>query len=219
MVEAIDRLLGSGENWLLLATAVVYALALMSAIRAIMVTRTAQGALGWVIALLALPIVTLPLYWVFGRTRFEGYTSRRAMVTARARQEFKPLERLRDFEDTPQPALHGLHFLACKLSDTGFLGGNRIGLLVGGPATFDAILTAIAAARRRTQINEQDLIVCRVDDLFECGLQLQQIDRIQLALEDRVLEMIAPVSHRFEDFTQSLIIANVISHQIDLPHG
>ncbi|MCB1929388.1 MAG: cardiolipin synthase [Rhodocyclaceae bacterium] len=148
MLAALDRLLGSGDGWLLIATAAVYVLALMSAVRAIMVTRTAQGAMGWVIALMALPIVTLPLYWVFGRTRFEGYTSRRAIVTARAREEFKPLDRLRDFEETPQPGLHGLHQLACQLSDTGFLGGNRMGLLIGGQSTFDAILEAIAGARR-----------------------------------------------------------------------
>ena len=148
MQEAIDRLLSAGEGWVLVATIAVYVLALMSAVRAIMVTRTAQGAMGWVIALIALPIVTLPLYWVFGRTRFEGYTSRRAMVIARAREEFKPLGRLRDFASMPQPALGGFHHLARSLSETGFLGGNHLGLLVGGTATFDAILAAIAGARR-----------------------------------------------------------------------
>ncbi|MCB1954791.1 MAG: cardiolipin synthase [Rhodocyclaceae bacterium] len=140
--------LADENNWLLLASLSIYALALMSAVRAIMVTRTAQGAMGWVIALLALPIVTLPLYWVFGRTRFEGYTSRRATITARARAELEPLWQLPAREEPPTAALRGLHGMAHQLSGAGFLGGNEIRLLVGGVATFDAILDAIGAARR-----------------------------------------------------------------------
>jgi len=148
MLNSISALLGDRDNWLLLASLALYSLALMSAIRAIMVTRTSQGAIGWVIALMTLPIVTLPLYWVFGRTRFEGYTTRRAIVTARARAQFKALEDLKRYEQVPRPVLAGLHQMACKLSETGFLGGNGIRLLCGGEQTFDAILAAIAGARR-----------------------------------------------------------------------
>ncbi|MCB1889528.1 MAG: cardiolipin synthase [Rhodocyclaceae bacterium] len=148
MIASFPEWLADEDNWLLVATITVYVLALMSAVRAVMVTRTAQGAMGWVIALLTLPIVTLPLYWVFGRTRFEGYTSRRAMITARARAELEPLWRLPDLEETPNAALRGLHGMAHQLSGAGFLGGNDIRLLVGGAQTFDTILDAIASARR-----------------------------------------------------------------------
>ncbi len=148
MIASLPEWLADEDNWLLVASVTVYVLALMSAVRAIMVTRTSQGAMGWVIALLALPIVALPLYWVFGRTRFEGYTSRRAMITARARAELEPLWRLPEREEQPREALRGLHEMAHQLAGVGFLGGNEIRLLVGGGATFDAILEAIGTARR-----------------------------------------------------------------------
>ena len=136
------------DNWLLVATVTIYVFALMSAIRAILVTRTAQGALGWVIALMAMPLISLPLYWVFGRTKFDGYINRRALVDARARREARSLDALRDFEEMPRSGLHGLHAMARKLAGRGFLRGNRIELLVGGEATYGAILDEIAAAGR-----------------------------------------------------------------------
>lgn len=135
-------------SWLVAALAVVYVFAVMSAIRAILVTRTAQGAMGWVIALMAMPLIAVPLYWVFGRTRFEGYISRRAMVNARARRATKPLEALRKYELQPRAGLQGLHEMARKLTGGGFLSGNQIELLVGGEATYAAILSAIEGAQR-----------------------------------------------------------------------
>ena len=99
MQDTLLSYLRDEENWLLVYSLAIYALAVMSAIRAILVTRTAQGAMGWVIALLAMPIVVLPIYWVFGRSKFHGYVSRRAMVTARARRATRPLDTLRSYEE------------------------------------------------------------------------------------------------------------------------
>lgn len=148
MLDALIDVVQDGSNWLLVFAVVVYVLAIMSAVRAILVTRTAQGAMGWVIALIAMPLASLPLYWVFGRTKFEGYVTRRAMVTARARRAARALDALRAFEEAPRPGLEALHEMARKLSGSGFLGGNRVELLVGGSVTFDAILDAIGGAKR-----------------------------------------------------------------------
>lgn len=141
-------LLQDESNWFLAFAILLYVLAVMSAIRAILVTRTAQGAMGWVIALLAMPLVALPLYWVFGFTKFEGYITRRALVVARARRATTTLDALRRYEALPRSGLHGMHEMAHKLTGRGFLGGNRIELLVGGEATYAAILAAIDGARR-----------------------------------------------------------------------
>src|SRR6476659_8203040 len=51
----------------------IHLLGVASAIRAIMDTRTAQGAIAWSIALVTFPYVALPLFWLFGKSRFEGY--------------------------------------------------------------------------------------------------------------------------------------------------
>ena len=48
-------------------------LGILSALEAILKTRTAQGAVAWSIVLVGLPIVFVPLYWIFGRRKFRGY--------------------------------------------------------------------------------------------------------------------------------------------------
>ena len=48
-------------------------LGILSAFNVIMRSRTSQGAIAWVIALVAFPLVPLPFYWVFGRNHFHGY--------------------------------------------------------------------------------------------------------------------------------------------------
>src|SRR5687767_15373877 len=38
-----------------------------------MEVRTAQGTIAWVFALNSVPYVSVPAYWVFGRSKFQGY--------------------------------------------------------------------------------------------------------------------------------------------------
>ena len=48
-----------------------------SSIHALMSVRTPQGTIAWVVSLNALPIVSVPAYWVFGRSKFQGYVDAR----------------------------------------------------------------------------------------------------------------------------------------------
>ena len=59
------------------ALVLVYVLAIVSALEAIIKARTAQGAVAWTISLLTLPYITVPLYLVFGRNKFDGYLEQR----------------------------------------------------------------------------------------------------------------------------------------------
>src|SRR5881296_1580757 len=45
----------------------------LTSVRAIMEVRTAQGAIAWTVALNTVPYVSVPAYWIFGRTKFQGY--------------------------------------------------------------------------------------------------------------------------------------------------
>ncbi len=54
----------------------VYVAGIATALDAVMNARTPQGGTAWVFALIAFPVVTLPLYWIFGRSRFDDYTTR-----------------------------------------------------------------------------------------------------------------------------------------------
>lgn len=48
-------------------------LGLLSAVHAIMSSRTPQGSIAWAVSLITLPYVSVPAYWVFGRNKFRGY--------------------------------------------------------------------------------------------------------------------------------------------------
>ena len=55
----------------------LHGLGLVTAVHAVMKTRTSQGALAWAFALITVPYFALPLYWRLGRDRFMGYVSAR----------------------------------------------------------------------------------------------------------------------------------------------
>ena len=48
---------------------------LLSSIHAVLQPRTSQGAIAWIVCLIALPVVAVPAYWIFGRSRFNGYVT------------------------------------------------------------------------------------------------------------------------------------------------
>jgi cardiolipin synthase len=135
-------------NALAIALLLAYVLAVPSAARAILHTRTAQGSMAWVLFLLLLPLVAVPLYWVFGRTKFYGYVNRRQQVTDRARKQLAAIKELDDFLQQPPGEQRGLHALAGRLGAGGFVRGNSLKLLVDGEATFEAMLERIAGAER-----------------------------------------------------------------------
>lgn len=102
--------------------------------------------MAWVMAMITFPYVAVPLYWVLGRNRFQGYVaSRRAgdKVVGRLAPE---LDHLRAFPDVHAPGLPGLFGVLERLAELPFTTGNEVELLIDGRATFDAIFAAIDAA-------------------------------------------------------------------------
>lgn len=64
------------DNSLLIGSLLILIIELFgifNAIHATMYTRSAQGAIAWAIALITFPIITIPLYWIFGRDKFRGW--------------------------------------------------------------------------------------------------------------------------------------------------
>ena len=53
-----------------LAYTVIELTAIVTAVAAVRGTRTPQGAIAWAISLVSLPLISLPLYWIFGRSKF-----------------------------------------------------------------------------------------------------------------------------------------------------
>jgi cardiolipin synthase len=140
-------------GWLALVAAALVVLGLLSAADAVMKARTPQGATAWVIALVTIPFVALPLYWIFGRARFHGYVEALRVFDRRVADELSDVREsvLSEFVVEPgdgQAALRerGEMHAFGRLATLPLTRGNGARLLVDGDETFEAIFAAIDAA-------------------------------------------------------------------------
>ncbi|NHO65708.1 cardiolipin synthase [Aestuariicella hydrocarbonica] len=119
----------------------------ISAVHAVLYTRTEQGAIAWSISLISFPYIALPLYWFLGRNRFKGY------VSARKLSQQLGVDVLLDRRETLAPyilnkdQLDPATLAAERLAAQPMLGGNAVELLVDGEATFNDIISGIFAAK------------------------------------------------------------------------
>ena len=135
------------EHFFRIQLVLVHGLGVLNAIHAALKVRTPQAALGWALASVTFPYFAIPLYWIFGRTKFIGY--RRATT-----------DRSGPLQSAAQEATAALHGFAADsgaadgpgrwrewLTTLPATRGNHIELLVDGEATFDAMFAAIDSAR------------------------------------------------------------------------
>ena len=118
-----------------------------SSIDAVMNTRTAQGAIAWAMSLNFIPIVAVPAYWIFGRSKFHGYVTLRQDTDSDLSQRWQKLRK----------GLEAHRFTAYKIAEAGraaeamakmpMVGKNRVELLIDGEATFGSILAGIHEAK------------------------------------------------------------------------
>ena len=127
--------------------AVVEIIGLLLAVDAVMRPRSSQAAIAWSIALVTLPIITIPLYVIFGRTHFLGYAEalreKEGLVGKRLADWFS---RMAATAAEPHEGLEAVEDLVRGITRIPFTRGNRVELLVDGEATYGAMLDAIAAA-------------------------------------------------------------------------
>jgi len=117
-----------------------------AALRALMYTRTAQGAVAWVLGLVLLPYVTLVPYLFLGSSRFKGYVDMHRRRQREARRDGAGPDRDEQLgQHAPDPACARYAAIGAMLGSA-FHGGHRLRLLIDGEATFAAILDAIARA-------------------------------------------------------------------------
>lgn len=118
-----------------------------TSIKAIMETRTPQGAIAWAVALNTIPLLAVPAYFIFGRTKFSGYVHSRREKTQQtspvARKLLEDLEKYRLQIDAREHE----KLLLESLAKMPFTTNNRAELLIDGKATFEAIFKAIEQAQ------------------------------------------------------------------------
>jgi len=118
------------------------------AIDVVMRPRSSQGAVAWLVALIAIPILTIPFYLVFGRTRFEGYAEAMREKDARIGQHWTEwFTRMNQLTAKPRAGLEVAEAVVPSLTKVPFTRGNQVELLLGGQATYTSMLDAIALAK------------------------------------------------------------------------
>lgn len=126
---------------------IIQLLGVATALHAIMGVRTAQGSIAWAISLVTFPWFALPMYWIFGRNKFQGYADTRRLgdleihhVVQKAGSSAREDRLIVDVTDANLKVFE-------RLAKMPFLHANRVGLLVNGDATFGAIFAGIDSAK------------------------------------------------------------------------
>ena len=121
---------------------------LVFALDVVMRPRSSQGTIAWFISLITIPLISVPLYILFGRTRFHGYAEairdKESQVGERWKEWFAHMT---DLAATPKVNLEAIENVVQSLTNVPFTKANRTKLLVDGRATYDAMLDAIATAK------------------------------------------------------------------------
>lgn len=123
--------------------------AIITAVSAVRDARTPQGAIAWAISLIMFPVLVLPLYWIFGRSKFNGYVDAMRAGEERFRElvsDSHNIPAIKRLSERRSP-----HAPRCSfetLADIPFMGGNDLELLINGNDTFDAICKEIEKAEQ-----------------------------------------------------------------------
>lgn len=202
------------QRWLLLA-GVFHVLGFASSVDALMSTRTAQGAVAWIVSLNTVPYVAVPAYWVFGRTKFQGYVNARRDEDSELALAL--MTKMAELRRQHAELAHGNKHLAGveRLAKLPFLQGNQVSLLIDGKDTFDSLFAGIDAAERYLLVQ---FYIVRADDVG-LALQARLIDKAREGLEvyflyDEIGSYALPA-----DYLQTMRDAGVQVHRFHSTRG
>ncbi len=128
---------------------IFFILGIIGAVQAVMETRTPQGALAWIAALLAVPVIAVPLYWIFGYRHFKGYKRGLDIFSSQAlsKEHKKILSEFRENQVEMRP-LFEYDNAWQEGAFSYFSEGNSVKLLINGQATYNRLFEAIEKAEQ-----------------------------------------------------------------------
>ncbi|WP_251978061.1 cardiolipin synthase [Salinicola avicenniae] len=135
---------------------------ILTAIFALMSSRTSQGAIAWIVTLVSFPYFAVPIFWAFGRPRFYGYVSARGerdTVLRQVLQRYRPY--MEPYTSRPE-AVSGRIRAVEQLSMMPMTRGNRVDLLVDGEATFESLFDGIDRAEEYILVQ---FFIVRADEI------------------------------------------------------
>ncbi len=137
-------------NWLSIygiVSLVVHLLGIANAAHAVMNVRSSRGAIAWAISLITFPWLAIPLYWIFGRSKFQGYSEAIRQVYQQHEDAIhRAYDEILEFKVELPDRLATIEKLVSSISDLTFTNNNAIELLIDGEQTFSQMLEAIAIA-------------------------------------------------------------------------
>lgn len=140
----------------------VEGLAILAAIQAVMKARTSQGAIAWAVSLITFPWAILPLYAIFGRSRFNGYVHLRTSKDLEVRRRVDSLRKMAWESGSVRSDFLGSQKALANLANLPLLECNKSELLIDGENTFAAIFSAIRNAKDYLLIQ---FFIVKADDL------------------------------------------------------
>lgn len=124
-----------------------HVMGVLSSVRAVMKSKTPQGAIAWAVSLNTFPYVAVPAYWVFGSFEFDDYLEARSRARAKSRTvEDQLRESLRANDMVVQPGGEWVPVLQ-KLAELPFTNSNSASLLLNGGETYKSLLEGISDAK------------------------------------------------------------------------
>jgi cardiolipin synthase len=149
-------------SFIAVALVLVYIMAIVSALEVILKARTSQGAVAWTVSLLTLPYITVPLYLVFGRNKFDGYLEQRDEIEKESLRLIRQTSGLIEQHIVPVSNDTPLYASLFNLARMPATTGNRVELLIDGQQTFNSLLEGLATAEKFIMFQ---FYIIRGDDL------------------------------------------------------
>jgi cardiolipin synthase A/B len=106
-----------------------------------------EGAIAWALSLIMFPLLVVPLYWIFGRSKFQGYVRARRAGDLEIYHVLQEAARRAYQDGLLRQDLHDDRRVFEQLAKMPFLRSNRVDLLIDGEATFEAMYAGIESAR------------------------------------------------------------------------
>ncbi|MDY0133227.1 MAG: cardiolipin synthase [Desulforegulaceae bacterium] len=147
---------------------------ILTALHSVLNSRTSQGAIAWAIVLITFPWLGLPLYWLFGRNRFNGYVEAlragnmlSSNLAGRILYEMKKHSFALTHESEEDKSISNVFSYIAGMP---FTSGNYVELLINGKATFEALFHSIENSKSYVLIEffivRNDLIGKKLKDIL-----------------------------------------------------
>ncbi|MEO8205374.1 MAG: cardiolipin synthase [Chthoniobacterales bacterium] len=127
---------------------IMQVLGILCAVRALFIARTPQASIAWGFSLICVPYIAIPIFLVFGESRFAGYIRAASGQNHQLDHVFRKIQALLKTNTGIFPAPYDLtDRIAERMTGLPSTEGNDLKLLIDGRESFDAIFEAIDTAK------------------------------------------------------------------------